>query len=143
MIYNWLAAKEVKIQIDSIRKAEALKIREEQIERKEIKVELKKSKLNQSIVEVSQLKVQLYAELQLLNQRVLLAKLIESLRKDFGSIEPGIQIIDDEKYMTKYREHEATYALAVELAKNLDVYSEYKEFFKQREGIWNMVTRKL
>jgi hypothetical protein len=40
--------------------------------------------------------------------------------------------------MDKYRQHEATFALAVDLSKKLDLYDQYENFFKNREGIWNM-----
>jgi hypothetical protein len=142
-LHKELAAKEVKIQIDSIRIAESHKLREELLERQEIGIELERNKLKNNTQRLQSSQAQLSDRLNELDQSILLSKLIESLRSDFGAIEPGVQVIDDDAYMATYRKHEATYALAVETAKNLEVYERYEAFFKQREGVWNMITKKI
>ena len=82
---------------------------------------------------------ELSSKLSLANENVQLIKLIESLRIDFGTVEPGIQRPKTPGYMEVYRKQENTLALAVALAKKNNQYEAYRSFFKHCAGMFNMV----
>jgi len=105
--------------------AEALAIKEQELIKLKIEIDQTLKRL--------QLKEEKIDDIDKLNS------LIDHLRTGFGSIEPGVQIIDKEDYMKLYREHEATNILAQAYAKKLGVFNEYEEFFKNRQGIWNII----
>jgi hypothetical protein len=137
-----IAGKEIKMKMDSAKMAIILMMKEDELNRnRENLAELKKMYL-QGIATNAATKQELVSKQQQLDDKLLLAKYIESLRMDFGLIEPGVQVLKDDEYRTKYNQQEATLILAVELSKKLNVYNSYKEFFKNQEGIWNMVMAK-
>lgn len=134
-----LGEKEIKVKLDSIKNGEIIKIRNEILTHNLIEVENMKTVYQNEIADSRQRTKILNEVIYKTNEKLVLANLIESLRKDYGSIEPGVQRISNKEYMEKYRQHEATYVLAVDLAKKLDLYDEYQNFFKNREGTWNML----
>ena len=124
---------------DSIRNAVYLEIKEQMIQQEFTNLVEMRNVCQKEREEIKAMEAVLNNKLELVNKKILLEKLIESLRKDYGAIEPGVQLVYDSAYMAKYREHEATYTLAVGLSKELNVYPQYEDFFKNREGIWNLI----
>jgi len=132
--------RDIKIKMDSLSNLFMIQSLQNQLLEKQVKINsLEKSYMSGIKDNAAQLNDLHKKELQL-DEHMLLMNLIENLRKDYGEIDPGIQVANKKDYMTKYRTHEATYILAVSIAKRLHVYEDYKEFFKNREGTWNIIT---
>jgi hypothetical protein len=138
-------------QSDSIKNQQQNLIRDKSV------FEIKKKYIEDSLLQVAKSlkstqqeheRVQIQLELKLIelqlreqrnNDELIFKSLLEKLRGEFGTIEPGVQITDNAEYMKAYRENEATNILAQVYAKKLGLYEQYQDFFKNRNGIWNIV----
>lgn len=55
-------------------------------------------------------------------------------------IEPGVQYYDDEDYQSRYYQHKFLLEQVKVLIKDLQREDEYKDFIKEHEGIFNILT---